>query len=71
METQFDAIGLVCPLAFVMLKKHLLHHNVDKFLLDDKVTLYNFTQYLEKRGIQYKTVTHPTFFEVNVLNVLK
>lgn len=67
-ETQFDARGLKCPMAFVMLKKHLLHHNADKFLLDDKVTLYNFTQYLEKQGIEFDVLTETSCFEIRVIH---
>lgn len=63
---EFDAIGLRCPLAFVLLKKHLLYHSTKKFLLDDKVTLYNFEQYLDKQDIEFNVFEHSSFFEITI-----
>ncbi|QTH64103.1 sulfurtransferase TusA family protein [Psychrosphaera ytuae] len=63
---QFDAIGLRCPLAFVLLKKHLLNHSTQKFLLDDKVTLYNFKQYMEKQHIDFDVFEHTSFYEITI-----
>ena len=53
MAPVFDGRGLKCPLAFVKAKQALLQNKTKVYLLDDKISLYNFVSYLEKLGVQY------------------
>lgn len=53
MGEQFDARGLTCPLAFVLIKQQLIKNNCKLFLLDDKVSCDNLTQYLQKNNLKY------------------
>ena len=54
----FDARGLKCPLAFVKAKQALLHHQVNAFLFDEKVSCDNFIAFLDKKNIncEYKKI---------------
>ena len=55
MSKQFDGRGLKCPLGFVKAKQHLLLGTIKDYLFDDEMTLYNFTRYLEKQNITFKS----------------
>lgn len=46
----FDGRGLKCPLAFVKAKQSFITDKTKVYLFDDTVSLYNFTNYIEKEG---------------------
>ena len=68
MSEYFDGRGLKCPLAFVKAKQQLVKFNTKVYLLDDEVSLYNFTQYLSKMNIPYKQSVRPNWIQVDILS---
>ena len=67
MSEYFDGRGLKCPLAFVKAKQHLVKYNTKVYLLDDEVSLYNFTQYLSKVDIPFKLNDVSSWVQIEIL----
>lgn len=64
MASEFDGRGLKCPLAFVKAKQALVQNKTKVYLLDDKISLYNFVRYLDKLGVQYSQSEDQGVFKV-------
>lgn len=56
MSSRFDGRGLKCPLGFVRAKQQLRLGTTKEYLLDDEMTLYNFTNYLAKQKIVFQVI---------------
>ncbi len=67
MSEQFDGRGLKCPLAFVKAKQALVINKTKVYLLDDRISLYNFVSYLDKLSVQYTQTESQGVYKV-VLN---
>ncbi|GAB2993799.1 sulfurtransferase TusA family protein [Psychrosphaera aestuarii] len=65
---QFDARGLTCPLAFVLVKQQMIKNNTKVFLLDDEITLYNFTSYLESQGVAFNKSVQDSIYKIKLLD---
>ncbi|GAA0288275.1 hypothetical protein GCM10009128_03390 [Psychrosphaera haliotis] len=65
---QFDARGLTCPLAFVLVKQQLLKKSTKSFILDDDITLKNFVSYLKSENISFEQSVQGSDFNVEILD---
>ena len=54
MSNQFDARGLTCPLAFVLIKQQFLNKGTTIFIIDDETSCHNFETYLHKKNVAFE-----------------
>jgi len=69
MSEYFDGRGLKCPLAFVKAKQHLVKFNTKVYLLDDDISLYNFTQYLTKCDIPFIQDIKTDWVQITIMSI--